>query len=187
MRQDLQAADILLYHVLASDTLDIQRLISLGERDGSNADTQYYHAGLVLDPAKDQGFEMNPPASGYTSLQAQPWNRIDVYRPTVPVDLGRLQAWCAVNKGTPYPYEQIAKFLGADIAADVTGFDILEKWLDAPLSTPRSPHLDVCSATVADALDDATHGNMGWNRLDANVRPCDIPAGKVVLVVDAAA
>jgi hypothetical protein len=186
MRGDLKDGDLLLYHVLPSDTLDIQRLISLGEQDGSKADFQYYHAGLVIDVVNDQGFEQNPPAMHYTKLSQEPWGRIDVYRPTVPIDVAKLRAWCASSLGSPYPYGQIAKFLAADAAAELTGLGVLEKLIDLPASG-RSPHLDVCSATDADALDDASGGKMGWDRQDADMRPCDLTSGNVVLVVDGSA
>ena len=185
MRTDLQDGDILLYHVLPSDKLDIQRLISLGEQDGSGADYRYYHAGLVIDVANDRGFEQNPPCMAYTSLSAQEWDRIDVYRPTVPLDIQKLRAWCFANVGTAYPYGEILKFLGADVAAEVTGLAVLEKWLDAPFSA-NNPHFDVCSATDAAALDYASNGNMGWMKPDTNERPCDLTAGNVVLVVEGA-
>jgi hypothetical protein len=183
MRTDLQPGDILLYHVLATDTVDIQRLISLGEHDGSAANFEYYHAGLVLDPGADQGFEQNPPSAHYTVLSQEPWNRIDVWRPTMPLDIAKLKAWCWGAKGTPYPYGQIAKFLVADITGELTGLRVLENLIDLPASG-RSPHLDMCSAVVANALDDASNGQMGWTRPDADERPCDLTTGQVVLVVE---
>ncbi len=183
MRTDLKDGDILLYHVLPSDKLDIQRLISLGEEDGSGADYRYYHAALVMDAAHDRGFEMNPPCSAYTSLSAQEWDRIDVFRPTVPLDVVKLLAWCRGDIGTAYPYGQILKFLEADIAAEVTGLSVLEKWLDAPFSA-NNPHWEVCSATVAAALDAASNGMMGWTKPNANERPCDLTAGNVILIAE---
>ena len=177
----LRPGDILLYKA----TSGIGTAIEWGEWDAGKGDYQYTHAGLVLDPSTDQGFEQNPPSTHYTQLSQEAWDHIHVWRvtPGVLLSWDELKAWCASDLGVKYPYGKYFRFLGASILARI-GLTSWAQSLDA-----GGKHSDkswaVCSATVALALDNAKIGapQSLWPKLAEDMRPCDIPLGQVYMVL----
>lgn len=173
--------DILLYRVPAGE--NIGKYISWGEWDGGRGDYKYVHAGLVLSPALDKGFEQNPPATHYTTLSGEDWSRIDVWRikPGIIMNPVKLDDWCKADLNVKYPYGKYFRFLGASLLARI-GLQTLAQKLDAG-GTHSDKSWAVCSATVCMALTAATGNDKLWPKLDENMRPCDIPLGQVVRVL----
>ena len=171
----LKPGDVLLY----KPSPGIGAAISWGEWSGAPGEAlEYSHAGLVLDVAADQGFEQNPPETHYTKLSAEAWDYIDVWRVAdgVVVDAEKLRMWCANDVGVKYPYGKYFRFIGAGLLARVG----LIKWAQA--MDGGGIHSDkswaVCSATVAMALTVATDTNL-WPKLEEDMRPCDLPLGRI--------
>ena len=179
MRADLQAGDVLLFK--PASLLD--DAIELGELDGSNQFTQYIHAAIVLDPAGARGFQMIAKVSEYFDLNTVNFAKVDVFRPTVPIDVEKLLAHFAKVVGTPYPYAEDVKFLIADMF-DREGLGGVGRLVDS-FAAGNDPRLQVCSATACDGLDDASDSKMGWPKATTDMRPCDIPDGNMALVVTA--
>ena len=178
MRNDLQPGDVLLYR---SGSGWLGKILTWGEWSNTPGEAlEYCHAGIVLSPACDQGFEMNPPSSHYTVLSREPWDCIDVFRPTVEVSPAILADWAQRNVGTKYPFRKIAQFAAAGFLARL-GWT----WGARKLATAwgsEDHHLMVCSATVCEMLSESSGERMGWPRPDSDMRPADIPAGRVARV-----
>jgi hypothetical protein len=168
----LQPGDILLYRPAPG----IGSAISWGEWTGKPGEAlEYAHAGIVLRPLNNQGFEQNPPSTHYTVLSEQPWDRIDVWRLTVPIDVPGLNAWAASHLGIKYPYMKYWRFLGAALLARI-GCTSWAKSVDQGGGN-SSAKWAVCSATVAMMLQDNCYGVQLWNQNPEDERPCDIPLG----------
>jgi hypothetical protein len=170
----LQPGDILLYRPKPG----IGSLISWGEWTGASGEAlEYSHAGLVVDPLQDWGFEQNPPETHNTVLSREDWSVIDIWRVKAPVDKLAMTRWIANDLGTPYPYAKYFRFLGAAMLARV-GLSTLAQKVDAG-GGQNNPHWAVCSATVCMALSAACPGTKLWPKIDEDMRPCDIPLGSV--------
>lgn len=173
----MEPGDILLYRPAPG----IGTLISWGEWTGQPQEAmQYSHAGVVINPIKDLGYEQNPPSTHYVKLSGEPWDRIDIWRINynIPIDPVKLAAYAANNLGVPYPYAKIGQFLGADILARL-GAAGAAKWVNG-LWANTDPHDSVCSATVCEALDAAVSPTVHlWPKAPSDMRPADIPLGLV--------
>jgi hypothetical protein len=183
----IQDGDILLYKPPAG--ISMEGAISVMEKDNTDSDKwdMYAHAGIVTNALNNQGYEQNPPATHYTDLRGEPWDRIDVWRllpaPLKTLDVPRLRSYAAQHLGIPYPYGMIAKYLQADIVGQ-HGLPGLAKWLDN-LGPTTDPSHAVCSATVCLALwssVDLKFDGQLWTKPCDEMRPCDIPLGMVTQI-----
>lgn len=175
--QILVPGDILLYR----NTSGLGKLITWGEWTNTPREgLEYNHAGIVVNPDTDLGFEMNWPKSRFLSLSKEDWNVIDVYRPMPIIDQPRLMEWCQANEGTPYPLAKLGQFLGAGLLAR-TGWTWAAKQVANAWDTD-SPKWMVCSATAAKAVEYAARGPMAWPKHPDDMRPADIPLGSVCRV-----
>ena len=177
----IRAGDILLYRAAPG----IGSVISWGEWSGEPGEAlQYSHAGIVLNPATAQGYEQNPPSTHYVNLLAEPWDRIDVWRvnPQYYVDAVKLEAYAAAHLNIPYPYEKYFRFVEAALLARV---GLIKAALAIDDSGGRSdPHWEECSATACATLNAAITDSTGlWPKIPENMRPADIPLGKVFRVL----
>jgi hypothetical protein len=180
MRTDLQNGDILLFKPASL----LEDLIDLGENDGNASDDkydEYIHAAIVSDISKFLGFQMIAPKSGFFDLRNENWSKIDVFRPNQPLDITKLQHHLYVIAGTPYPFAEDAKFLLRDIF-DREGLTGLGTLVDS-FKAENSPKLQVCSATVCEAVSFASTGpEVKWPLAVTDCRPADIPNGPVHFV-----
>ena len=181
MRTDLKPGDVLLFKQPqnAGFWSFVGKAISFFEKAalyGGNA--AYQHAAIVVDPSQNVGFETNPPSAHYIALSDQPWDRIDVYRPQVPVDLDKLKAFCKDHVGEPYAYGEIARFAGIGLLGMLN-----PEAAKNALQQPSSHHLDVCSELVDDALNAAAGKDCVPNVAEGNERPSDLAASPLLTLV----
>jgi len=180
--KNLQPGDVLLYSTPPSGIWNfIGRGISFFE--GLAADPgdniKYEHAAIVVDPASDQGFETNPPSAHWIRLSEQPWDRIDVYRPTgLKVDQNKLLGFCYARLGQPYSYATIARFLGIGLVGAVSSK--AAGWL---IRRNEGWHGEVCSTMVDDALEAATGKDIVPQNGQDNVRPSDLASSQYLTLV----
>jgi hypothetical protein len=178
MRDDLQPGDVLMYR--AGNSF-LGKLICTGSWTNTPREAlEYAHAGIVVAPAADQGYEMNPPASRYTVLSKEDWSKIDVFRPTVPVEHATLADWCARHAGTKYPYDEVIQQGISGLFARL-GLLKISRWI-ADQGPADDPKQAVCSATVCLALNAATGFCMQWPRHPDDMRPADIPLGNLTRI-----
>ncbi len=187
MRNNLLPGDILLYRKDESvpwyKSLTLMgTYISWGEWNGGRGNYDYVHAGIVLDPSADRGFEQNPPATHYTELSKENWALIDVYRlnPEYKIDVEKLTEWCASDLDVKYPFGKYFRLFGAAALARI-GLISAAQSMDAG-GTHSDKSWAVCSATVCMALSASTGAKL-WPVLDEDMRPCDIPLGQVTKVI----
>lgn len=178
-RDDLKNGDIILFRA----TNLVTDLIGIFEQDGTDHFTQYIHAATVLDAETGTGFQMIAPKSQFFDLSTVDWAHADLYRSDYPLDIDAMVVKAHADVGTPYPYDEDAKFMVADILGR-QGAGWAEQWVDSWASS-EDPRLMVCSATTCYLINAGAHSEtlMRWPRPVTNMRPCDIPQGAVTLVV----
>ena len=170
----LRPGDMLLYHPVPG----IGALISWGEWSGEPGEAlEYCHAGIVVDPLRDLGFEQNPPASHWTKLSEEDWARIDVWRlkPEFSVDPQKLTQWCNDHLNIDYPYEKYFRFIEAAIAARAGDISLAQQVDSA--GKLSNPQWEVCSAMAVNAVESASAAV--WPKLAEDERPADVPLGPI--------
>jgi len=172
---ELKPFDVLLYR----NSGWLGNLIAWGEWNGTrNEALEYSHVAVVYDDKR--GFEMNPPAAHFIDLDAQPWERIDVFRvrvegqdffdDVVARDASRLQADAML--GMKYDYGFIARACGVSLLSRIGLRGLAEKIMQR---NDQNVHRAVCSSTAQEIVE----AGMQIVYPGTNVEPAGIGEGSM--------